>query len=232
MDRIAHIAAFGSTPFWAEGLEMRPGISSGLELAYLGIQTARDVALGFADTAARIDADEELSAKGRAAKKTAEKESRLRKLALPREHLGKVRKDTVTALAKLEEGDEEIPAVITAAIWSLLPTDGVELAEVYGTALTRGDVATLKAIEALPSVHPAALAPAKVSELRRGRLESVDPAAAARLGDLERAVLDLENTIGVADSMIREAGGEPLAVTSDDPLAVSLRDDAVAAAAE
>jgi len=225
MDKITETAIFGGTPYWAQDIELKPGISGGLDLALLGIQTARDVALGFADTAARIDADEELSAKGRAAKKTAEKEARLRKLALPREHLGKVRKDTMTALARLEKGDEEIPAVITAAIWSLLPTDGVELADVYATALTRGDVATLKAIESLPSVHPAALTPESVSDLRRSRLEAVDPAAAARLGDLEQAALDLDNTIGTAESMIREAAGEV-------PSIGLVGDDAVAAAAE
>ena len=124
-------------------------------------------------------------------------------------------------------------AVITTAIWSLLPTDGVELAEVYGTALTRGDVATLKAIESLPSVHSAALDPATVSQLRRSRLEDINPAAAAKLGDLERATLDLDNTITIAEAMIREAAGEPLAVSPGDPLAVSLGEpDAVSAAAE
>jgi len=232
MDKIAETAAFGSTPYWAHDIELKPGISGGLDLALLGIQTARDLALGFADTAARIDADETLSAKGKATKKREAVEGRLRKLAMPREHLAKVRKDAVAALAKLDDADEEVSPVLMASIWQMLPTDGLELAEVYATARTRGDTATMKSVEALPSVHAAALTPDKVSELRRSRLEDIDPAAAAKLGDLERASADLENTIGTAEAMIREAAGEPLAVTSDDPLAVSLGGDAVSAAAE
>ena len=225
MDRIAHIATFGSVPYWAEGLEMRPGISGGLELAYLGIQTARDVALGFADTAARIDADETLSPKGRATKKRETVQGRLRKLALPREHLAKVRRDSVAALAKLDEADEEVSPVVLAAIWSMLPKDGLELTNAYAIANDRADTATMRAIEALPSVHPAALEPATVSQLRRSRLEDIDPAAAAKLADLERASADLDNVITIAESMIRESAGEV-------PQIGLVGDDAVAAAAE
>ena len=66
MDKITKIAAFGSTPYWAEGLELRAGgISGGLELALLGIQTTRDIALDFAEVVARIDGDDTLSTKGK-----------------------------------------------------------------------------------------------------------------------------------------------------------------------
>ena len=64
MDKITETAIFGGTPYWAQDIELKPGISGGLDLALLGIQTARDNALGFADEASRIDADDALSAKG------------------------------------------------------------------------------------------------------------------------------------------------------------------------
>ena len=116
MDKIKEVAAFGGTPYWANGLKLTGGVSGGLELAAVAITNAQDLALGFAEAAAQIDANDTLSAKGKAAKKREAVVARLRKLILPREHAVKVKKDAAAALAKLDAADEEVPAVIMAAI--------------------------------------------------------------------------------------------------------------------
>ena len=179
MDMLEHTRAFGHVPPWGRGLDTAGGAGKGLKLGRIAWDQVQRLFAEFLAETAEINRDPRLSEAAKAEDLTALAEAVQRKLAMTRGHADTLRREAEALKRSLTPGAGEVSEVMLTAIWAYLPEDQLSAEATYREALAAGDQRTVAAIEALPLVHPARLAPDKLARLAEERL-SVDHSEEAR----------------------------------------------------
>ena len=190
MDTIEQMATFGLEPQWMQEIDTSGGVSGGRPLATAAWRMAVQIAIDVDDRMAEIkrNPDPDLSEAGEAKLLARTVKDARVKLAQVHRHADTLKREVMAWWDNYKPAGGEPDNTVSAAIWSILPTDALETDLAYQDAVDRADWLTCNAIETMPGVFKGVLPRAKIIKLRRTRIEAENPQRFAALVASEEAL--------------------------------------------
>ena len=202
MDSITKMRTFGQEPEWMAEQKTSGGVTGGRPLATV---TYRNVIRVVEEAEARlkkIDVDSDLSFTG--AQKAKSRAVLDAKVELARlDHRPKFKAELREAL---DSAKRLVPNdVVSASIWPSLPTDPLQLEQLYRRAIARSDWHTANSIETLPVAFEEYTMPAEMLErLKIERAAAEDPEEHAR-AEVANETLDVvDHVLGAAERALED----------------------------